>query len=286
MNHQTEGYFMTKSERLTILSTLIELAALKQDAKNFRLTQMGLEVKKHQVLKSLYAISNMIIPHLNISGQNITYYASLVHHYTITDLNRFDDEKTYLYLLCYVFKRYTQVNDNIMTSFIVNTKKNENEVKEKVKAQAFSDRGDMEAVMARIMLIFVDDAYSDEITLGVPRKKAFSVLPKEIIRSQANRMLKKQVKHQEKQWELRDKMKMRYKQNLRYLFMNIKFDSKIQDSPLIQEIEWMQCVFSKKKLLTKQKIENIPISFISIGMKEYFELITFLLQPEIPAVWA
>lgn len=267
----TDGHKKDLQELLKNDSTLIELAALKQDAKNFRLTQMGLEVKKHQVLKSLYAISNMIIPHLSISGQNITYYASLVHHYTITDLNRFDDEKTYLYLLCYVFKRYTQVNDNIMTSFIVNTKKIENEVKEKVKAQAFSDRGDMEAQMARIMLIFVDDAYSDEITLGVPRKKAFSVLPKEIIRSQANRMLKKQVKHQENQWELRDKMTMRYKQNLRHLFMNIEFDSKIQGSPLIQAIEWMQGVFSKKKLLTKQKIKNIPISFISNRMKKYIQ---------------
>ena len=76
--------------------TLILLAALKQDAKNFNFTQMNVETKKHQLLKSLYPIANNVLPHLALSQQNISYYASLVHRYTVRDLNRFDDEKTYL----------------------------------------------------------------------------------------------------------------------------------------------------------------------------------------------
>ncbi|CAO5675971.1 MAG: Tn3 family transposase ISPsy30 [Holosporales bacterium] len=35
-------------------STLIELASMKQDAKNFKFTQMDLEIKKHTILKSFY----------------------------------------------------------------------------------------------------------------------------------------------------------------------------------------------------------------------------------------
>ena len=53
-------------------STLIELASLKQDAKNFKFTQMDLEIKKHTLLKSFYNIAQNIILQLGISEQNIT----------------------------------------------------------------------------------------------------------------------------------------------------------------------------------------------------------------------
>ncbi len=173
--------------------TLALLAALKQDAKNFNFIQMSVEIKKNQLLKSLYPISKMIIPHLSLSQQNINYYASLVHRYTIRDLKRFDDEKTYLYLLCYVFRRYQQINDNIMTSLIVNTKRFEIDIKANVKEQANNERDDRDQQVAKLMLIFVDDKLSDTITFDIPRKQAFAILPKELIKALASKMLKKKV---------------------------------------------------------------------------------------------
>ena len=94
-------------------NTLSELAALKQDVKNFKLSMMRLEIKKHDTLKPLHALALEILPYLDISQQNVAYYASLTHHYTIYELEQFDIEQTYLYLLCYVLKRYQQINDNL-----------------------------------------------------------------------------------------------------------------------------------------------------------------------------
>ena len=91
------------------------------------------------------------------------YYASLVHRYAIRDLKRFDDENPYLYLLCYVFRRYQQVNDNIMTSLIVN-KRFEIDIKANVKEHANNDRDDNDQQVAKLMLIFVDDELSDMTT--------------------------------------------------------------------------------------------------------------------------
>lgn len=252
--------------------TLILLAALKQDAKNFNFTQMNVEIKKHQLLKSLYPIANNVLPHLALSQQNISYYASLVHRYTIRDLNRFDDEKTYLYLLCYVFKRYQQINDNIMTSFIVNTKLFETNIKESFKEQAQNDREEKDELAARLILIFLDGELSDEITFDIPRKQAFAILPKEEIRALANRMLKKKTKEQEGKWKERDKTAMRYKQNLRPLFMSLKFESQIENHPLLKAIEWMQDILSRKQGLNKQKTESIPVDFISSQNKKYIQI--------------
>lgn len=249
--------------------TLTTLAALKQDAKNLRSTQMGLEVKKHQTLKPLYAISSQIMPYLELSGQNINYYASLVHHYTVKDLNRFEDEKTYLYLLCYAFRRYQQVNDSLMSSLVIHTKQFESTVKASVKENNQSDKETMDYQIAKLMLIFLDDTLSDTTTFDVPRKQAFSILPKDKMRVLANKMLKKKPQQQEKQWAQRDKMMARYRHNLRPLFMNIEFESHIPNNPLLKAAHWMKSVFAQKLPLSKQKIEEIPLDFISKRIQKH-----------------
>lgn len=92
--------------------TLSDLAALKQDAKNFRHKQMALERQKHRTLAPLYSIANNLLPSLGISQLNIAYYASLANYYTIYDLRRLKPGQTNLYLLCYAWQRYRQITDN------------------------------------------------------------------------------------------------------------------------------------------------------------------------------
>src|SRR3954470_7308025 len=58
-----------------------------------------------------------LLPKLDISQQNIAYYASLAHYYTIYDLRRLKPEQTHLYLLCYAWQRYRQLTDNLVEAF-------------------------------------------------------------------------------------------------------------------------------------------------------------------------
>jgi hypothetical protein len=78
---------------------------------------INIECRKHTLLKPLHNFAKTILPVLEISAQNIATYASLANYYTIYDLERFDDERTYLYLLCYAFKRYQQISDNLILDF-------------------------------------------------------------------------------------------------------------------------------------------------------------------------
>ncbi len=88
-----------------------------------------------------------------------------------------------------------------MTSFIVNATKIEKEVKEKVKEQIGNDQSDINRKIAKVMLIYVDDSLSDETTFDIPRQKAFAVLPKEEIRTLANKMLNKKTQREDNQWK-------------------------------------------------------------------------------------
>ena len=79
--------------------TLSELAQVKQDAKNFGYRRMALEREKRSALRPLYRAAKEVWPRLDISQQNVGYYASLASYYSIYDLRRLQPEQTHLFLL-------------------------------------------------------------------------------------------------------------------------------------------------------------------------------------------
>lgn len=209
-------------------------------------------------------MAQSILPQLDISQQNITHYASLVHHYTIYDLERFDDEQTYLYLLCYALKRYQQVNDNLVEALDFNVKKLEKETQEKAKGASASDQGNHDKQVGQLILLFVDDDIKDVI-----HQKAFSILPKESIRALDEKMIKKQQSRQDLQWSARDAYAFRYRQIIRPLMMKIDFESALPNNPLLQAIQWMKEVFTKKKTLSQKPFNTFPLELISKRLKHH-----------------
>ena len=245
-------------------NTLSELAALKQDAKNFNLSIMRLEIKKHDTLKPLHAVAQEILPYLDISQQNIAHYASLIHHYTIYELEGFNDEQTYLYLLCYILKRYQQINDNLVEALDFNVNKLEKETHSKAKNQLTQDQGNHDKQVGQLILLFVDDEVKEVI-----HEKAFGILPKESIRAIGEKLVKKQTHRQDPHWKERDKAALQYVHNLRPLLMKIDFESDLANNPLLQAIQWMKQVFTKKQTLTQQPFSAFPQGLISKRLKPY-----------------
>ena len=267
-NLLTEPHRKALDQLLENDKTLSELASLKQDAKNFGSSMMSLECQKSHILKPLYQIAKTILPHLNISQQNITHYASLANHYSIYELDKFNnEEQTYLYLLCYVFIRYQLVNDTLADAFDFQVKKLEREIKSKADSKPYEEKVDKQ--VGRLILLYVDDKLSDSLTLGDTRKKAFKILPKEAIRAAAEKMLKKPQRKLESQWKGRDKANPRYKLHLRSLCVSIDFSSRLPNNPLLEAIQWMKGVFSKQESLLQQPSNQFPHTFISKRMKPY-----------------
>jgi len=60
---------------------------LKKDAKGFNYTEIMHEIDKKCSSDKLYTFAKKIIPKLEISSQNVCYYASLVDYYTVDKLN-------------------------------------------------------------------------------------------------------------------------------------------------------------------------------------------------------
>lgn len=176
----------TALDRLIVREeTLSEVAAIKQDAKHFGYRMMVLERHKRATLEPLYRVAQALLPKLAISQQNLNYYVSLAHYYTIYDLRWLKPGQTYLYLLyllCYAWQRYQQLSDNLVDALAYHMKQIEDATKttaEKQLSQSQANQRQEAPRLGRLLLLYVDDNFDDATSFGAVRKHAFVIMPKE-----------------------------------------------------------------------------------------------------------
>ena len=201
-------------------TTLSDLAALKQDAKSFRCRQMGMERQKRLTLAPLYAIAKALLPSLDLSQLNIAYYASLANFYTISDLRRFKPGQTNLYLLCYAWQRYRQLTDNLVEAFGYHTRQLEEGTKAVANQQAAKIHNERQQATPRIgelLLLYVDDTLPDGTRFGTVRRRAFSIMPEEKLRSAGELLTSTPVSQMDLRWQAVDKQSGLCTKNLRPL---------------------------------------------------------------------
>ena len=216
--------------------TLSGLADLKQDTKDFKARMISAEREKLLSIKPLYQLAKSLLPKLNLSQQNVHYYASLVDYYDIYDLRKeLKSEQTYLYLLCYLSQRYLHLNDNLMDAFFLSLKQFEADLKEKTK-EAYTDYAVSKQidsfVMRRFARLFINQDLHDQLSFGDVRKKAFeTILPEEELRNKIPEENEEELKPIDFQWKLVDTLFHRCQLQLRPLMMAIDFSSTAAESP-------------------------------------------------------
>ena len=210
--------------------TLSELAAIKQDAKHFGYSMMVTERHKRATLEPLYRVAKVLLPKLDISQQNLNYYANLAHYYTTYDLRHLKSGQTYLYLLN--------------------------------KRQEAPQVG-------RLLLLYVDDAFDDATLFGVVRRQAFTILPKDVLLSTGQRLCEKSPSEMELRWQAVDFVAARCKKHLRPLHMALAFSSTAADSPWLAALCWMRATYSRQQRLSQQPLDEIPEGTIPKRLRSY-----------------
>ena len=243
-------------------NTLSDLAALKQDAKSFRHSQMELERQKRLTLAPLYAIAKALLPSLDISQLNIAYYACLANFYTIYDLRRLKPGQTNLYLLCYAWQRYRQITDNIVEAFGYHMQKLEDETKAVATAQAARIHNERQQTTPRVgelLLLYVDDALEDITPFGDVRHRAYRIMPKETLRSTGKLLTENPVSQLDLRWKTVDKQSGLCTTNLRPLAMALDFEStSARGKDWLAALQWMKGIFTRQQSLAKQPMADIP----------------------------
>jgi TnpA family transposase len=272
---------LTKQEQLSLQSLLFEddslskLASLKQDAKDFKARMMANERDKLILLQPFYQIIKNLLPKLKLSQQNIDYYANLINYYTVYDLRKkLKTEQTYLYLLCYIQKRYQQLNDNLINAFCYHFKHFENNIKEQANTRfsqhAISQQKEL-ATMKRLAQLYVDDNLSDDISFGMVRKQAFAILSKDELLNKVSSS-HKSPQEIDFHWQALDGLSRRFKAHLRPLVMTLNFSSMVSNNQWLLAIQWLKTIFTKQQSLSGQLLEDCPCHTIPIRLQSYLTI--------------
>ncbi len=256
--------------------TLSQLAALRQDAKDFGWRQMSREREKRALLEPLHRIAKALLAKLGISQQNLLYYASLVNFYTVYDLRNLKADQTHLYLLCYAWERYRQLSDNLVDAMAYHMKQLEDEgsalaqrsfLAEQVRRQQDTPQ------VGRLLLLFVDDTVADATPFGTVRQRAYKIMPKATLQITGQRLSVKPVSKLALHWQAVDGLAGRMRRHLRPLYMALDFSSIVPDSPWLAALAWAKSVFAKQQRLSQRPLAECPAATLPKRLWPY--LLTF-----------
>ncbi len=252
--------------------TLSQLAALKQDAKNFGWRQMTREREKRTTLEPLHRIAKALLPKLGVSQQNLLYYASLANFYTVHDLRNLKPEQTYLYLLCYAWQRYRQFTDNLVDAMAFHMKQLEDEssavAKQSFAAVQVQRRQETQQV-GRLLLLYVDDTVADATPFGNVRQRAYKIMPKDTLQDTGQRMSVKPASKLALHWQAVDGMAERIRRHLRPLYVALDFSSVTPDSPWLAALVWAKEVFAKQQRLSQRPLDECPPTTLPKRLRQY-----------------
>ena len=254
---------LTEDDRLS------KLAAIKQDAKDFKYRIIVAERNKLIILKPIYQIIKKLLPELKLSKQNMHHYAELVNYHSIYDLReKIKTEQAYLYILCYCWKRYQQISDNLVSAFSFFFKQYEDSIIEITKfnfSQHIMSQREEFIALKRLAQLYVDEELSDIISFGEVREKAFTILSKEELLNKVSKISKKPLQEFDFFWTSVDKLKRNIRINLRNLVTALDFSSVNNDNQLLEAISWIETDFIKtnaKLLLDECPDKSLPPKLI------------------------
>lgn len=252
--------------------TLSELAALKQDAKDFGWRQMVRERAKRATLEPLYRAAKTLLPKLEISQQNLIHYASLANFYTIYDLRRMKAEQANLYLLCYAWQRYRQLTDNLVDALGYHMKQLEDQTKAQADQDYFEEqvkRQKETPKVGRLLLLYVDDTVTDATPFGDVRSRAYKIMPKEELQSAGQRLSTKPISKLALRWQAVDSVAARMRRHLRPLCETLALSGGEAASPWLAGLDWMKGVFERQQRLAQRPLSECPEATLPERLKPY-----------------
>ena len=251
--------------------TLSELALLKQDAKNFGHQHMKRERDKREMLAPLHHAAKELLPRLEISRQNLQYYASLVNYYTVFDLRRLKPEQTRLYLLCFAWLRYRQFTDNLVAAMNHLVRHYEAETKANAQKRTLHEQVVLSRnnrKVGRLLLLYVDDQVADSELFGTVRRRAWRIMGRDEVLAVGEHMSAKQLSSLALRWDAIDKLGVRVRLNLRPIFAAVDFCGE-PDHPWLQALAWIKKVFARQQRPSQCPLSECPADTLPVRLRSF-----------------
>lgn len=272
-NHLEQSHLKDLKQLLEDSSGLYMITQIKHEPRDFSLGEIKREIQRGKQIQLLYFLAQRLLPKLEISSESIKYYASLVEYYSVYKLKRLQEWTVYIYLLCFIYHRYQQVNDNLINTFIYNVRHYIDATKKYAKEQVYEcheeNNQDLEKA-GQILKLFTDTNIEASTPFHEVQEMAFSILEREKLESVAEQIvIDAKVDATAFQWEYIDKLASQFKIHLRPILLMVEFTSHLAHDPLIEALDFMKQAFSKGKPLSHYPSDAFPIGFLTDRVKHH-----------------
>ena len=95
----------------------LNLTSFRRMPKNFKYSEFKEEVDRGEEYREIYFFTKRFLKKASISEYNIKHYASIAEKHKIAQLKQIKRINAKLYLLCYIYYRYQQTNDNLIICY-------------------------------------------------------------------------------------------------------------------------------------------------------------------------
>lgn len=248
------------------------LGLLKQDLRDFSYAALREEVARRQTFAPLHAFAKVFLKQVNISPESSKYYASMVMFYTLFKLQRMDPQVVQLYLLCFAFHRYRQINDHLVEAFVTRVALFTRE------ARAASEQAMLETMeksvqglhgAGNVLEMFVDPNILDKTRFAAVKDKAYQFLPKDRFAPVADYLRDIAFDKTAYQWKAYGDLSQTIKKNLRHLFAELDFDGPHTNEALLAAVAFFKKLLRDGRSPRQVPAKDFPTQFISKRIRRY-----------------
>lgn len=252
--------------------SMYSIGLLKQDLRDFSYTALREEVARRQTFAPLHAFAQKFLKQVDISQESSKYYASLVMFYTVFKLRRMDPLVAQLYLLCFAFHRYRQINDHLVEAFVARV-----EIYTR-QARAASEQAMHEAMeksvqglfgAGNVLEMFVDPSIQDKTRFAAVKDKAYRLLPKDRFAPVADYLRDIAFDKTAHQWTVYGELSLTIKKNLRHLFAELDFAGQHTNEPLLKAVAFFRNLLREGRTPRQVPSKDFPAQFIPKRIRRY-----------------
>ena len=252
--------------------TIYSIGVLKQDLRDFSYTALREEVARRQAFAPLHAFAQGFLKQVNISPESSKYYASMVMFYTVFKLRRMDPLVAQLYLLCFAFHRYRQINDHLVEAFVTRVELYTRQ------ARAASEQAMLETMeksvqglhgAGDVLELFVDPNIEDKMRFAAVKDKAYQLLPQDRFAPVADYLRNVAFDKTAHQWKAFGELSPAIKRNLRHLFAELDFAGTQTNESLLTAVTFFQRLLRESRSPRQVPRKDFPTQFISKRIRRY-----------------
>ena len=250
-----------------------KLNNIRTDQKDFQYTALQAEINKITSIKELYVFSKSFIPSLDISKNAVRYYADLVEQYQPSRIKKLSQSQQWLQIICFIYHRYQQMMDNLITSFIYHIRNIIDKSREYANKAAMDYGAKMVVEMPKVAQFLSWYPTRDRtLTHDELDKQGYSILPATQFPMLADYIRGKAFDKKYAVWEYFSKSSRMISLYLRPIILNVPLIFYKSDHFIVKLIDVIKNHYQQGRQPSALKLSEDVLSKIPAKLQSYLKI--------------